>query len=81
MPSVNYCDACKNKIEGRKRAKNKTFCPIGYTQTPGDLESTINVIRNKGQVCSKNPFKSLAYERIGELQRQGIMENILLECK
>ena len=57
----DYCIICRNRSdkglpEELRRTDRGTKCMIGYTQNPKTLEATINVYRNKGEVCPQNPF-------------------------
>jgi len=36
----------------------KGFCFIGYTQNPLTQEATQNTLRNKAEVCPKNPWRA-----------------------
>lgn len=59
---INYCLDCnlyKDNWEGKPRKKG--FCQAGYTQNPLTLSATINVLKNKGLVCERNPFRKEAY--------------------
>lgn len=50
------CDYRKDSYQELADTNKIPFCWVGYTQNPRTKEATVNVINNKGKVCSNNPY-------------------------
>lgn len=68
MTKDHYCIGCKMRLHNR--TDKPGFCDAGYTQIPVSVESTMNLLRNGGTTCSKNPWKGRAIDEIVKVEKQ-----------
>jgi hypothetical protein len=59
----DYCKNCEMRFPSKQPPilleKDKINCPAGRKNNPKSLMATVNVLKNKGQVCSFNPARKV----------------------